>query len=210
MNPLWQFESEYLKKDPAAVICGIDEAGRGPLCGPVCAAAVILPFGLEIEGLNDSKKLSEKKRDRLYDEITKKAIAWAVAEATPEEIDELNILNATFLAMRRAVEGLSLSPTLALVDGNRSKGLPIPAECIVKGDAKSASVAAASILAKVTRDRIMQALAEEYPQYRLEQHKGYPTKEHYRLIGQHGIAPIYRKTFLKTLERHLSGEDKPV
>lgn len=139
----------------------------------------------------------------LYDEISEKAVAWAVGMASPEEIDNLNILNATYLAMKRAVEALKTKPTLALVDGNRIKGLDIPAECIVKGDAKSASIAAASIMAKVTRDRIMEALAEEYPQYHLEKHKGYPTKEHYRLIGEHGIAPIYRKSFLTTLERHL-------
>ncbi len=208
MTSLWEYETLFAQQFPGAVICGIDEAGRGPLCGPVCAGAVILPFGLAIEGLNDSKKLSEKKRNFLYQEITQKAVAWSVGTATPEEIDELNILNATFLAMRRAVAALSVSPTLALVDGNRIKGLKIPAECIVKGDAKSASIAAASIVAKVTRDRIMQALAEEYPQYCLEKHKGYPTKEHYRLIGRYGIAPIYRKTFLKTLERHLNNEEK--
>ena len=200
MTSLWEYETLFAQQFPGAVICGIDEAGRGPLCGPVCAGAVILPFGLAIEGLNDSKKLSEKKRNFLYQEITQKAVAWSVGTAAPEEIDELNILNATFLAMRRAVEALSVSPTLARLE--------IPAECIVKGDAKSASIAAASIIAKVTRDRIMQALAEEYPQYCLEKHKGYPTKEHYRLIGRYGIAPIYRKTFLKTLERHLNNEEK--
>lgn len=207
MTSLWKYEEAFAKQYPGAVICGIDEAGRGPLCGPVCAGAVILPFGIEIEGLNDSKKLSEKKRSALYDEISEKAVAWSVGTASPEEIDALNILNATFLAMWRAVEGLETKPTLALVDGNRIAGLPIPAECIVKGDAKSASVAAASIMAKVTRDRIMEALAEEYPQYRLEKHKGYPTKEHYRLIGQYGAAPIYRKSFLKTLNRHLGHEE---
>lgn len=203
MIDLWQIEKELLNKNPDIVICGIDEAGRGPLCGPVCAGAVILPFGVEIEGLNDSKKLSEKKRDYLYEKIKEKAIAWAIGLASPEEIDQINILNATYLAMKRAVDSLSEKPKFALVDGNRIQGLSIPSQCIVKGDSKSASIAAASIMAKVTRDRIMKEIAKEYPQYNLDKHKGYPTKEHYSLIGKYGVCEIYRKSFLKNLDKHL-------
>lgn len=181
------------------LICGIDEAGRGPLCGPVCAAAVILPEGLTIEGLNDSKKLSEKKREQLFPVIQQRAISYGIGMASPQEIDELNILNATFLAMRRAVEQMKIQPVFALVDGNRCKNLGIPWECVVKGDAKVISIAAASILAKVSRDHYMEQLAVQYPQYDLQKHKGYPTKQHYEKIKQFGIAPFYRKSFLKNL-----------
>lgn len=195
----WETEERYRNLYPR--LCGIDEAGRGPLCGPVVAGAVLLPEGFPIEELNDSKKLSEAKRERLYDQITAECV-WSTGIADPKEIDELNILNATYLAMRRAVEGLKMKPEFALVDGNRVRGLPVPAECIVKGDAKCPSVSAASIIAKVTRDRIMKELAQQYPQYGLDRHKGYPTKEHYRNLLHYGIAPIYRLSFLKNLEQH--------
>ena len=179
-------------------LCGVDEAGRGPLAGDVYAAACILPLEAEIEGLNDSKKLSEKKREMLYDEITQKATAWAVGTATVEEIDRLNILQATFLAMRRAVEGLSIPPTLVLVDGNQNPHLPIHSRCVIKGDATSASIAAASILAKVSRDRYMKQLAETYPQYQFEKHKGYGTKLHYEMLAAYGPSDCHRKTFLRS------------
>lgn len=182
-------------------ICGCDEAGRGPLCGPVVAAAVILSPDTEIEGLNDSKKLTEKKREALFDVIKERAVAYAIAEATPEEIDEINILNASMLAMRRAVEALPVKADFALIDGNCSRGFDIPTETIVKGDAKSASIAAASILAKVTRDRGCIELDRMYPQYNIAKHKGYPTKEHMDAVRQYGAAPIYRKTFLKFLDK---------
>ncbi len=182
-------------------VCGIDEAGRGPLAGPVYAAAVILPTGLEIEGLNDSKKLSEKKREQLFPIICEKAIAYSIGIATEKEIDEINILNATFLAMKRAVEGLSVKPDYALVDGNRYPKISndIKEEVVVKGDAKSMSIAAASILAKVSRDRFMLEVTKEYPQYCFEQHKGYGTKLHYEKILEYGPSPIHRMTFLKKL-----------
>ncbi len=182
-------------------VCGIDEAGRGPLAGPVYAAAVILPTGLEIEGLNDSKKLSEKKREQLFPIICEKAIAYSIGIATEKEIDEINILNATFLAMKRAVEGLSVKPDYALVDGNRYPKISndIKEEVVVKGDAKSMSIAAASILAKVSRDRFMLEITKEYPQYCFEQHKGYGTKLHYEKILEYGPSPIHRMTFLKKL-----------
>ncbi len=182
-------------------VCGIDEAGRGPLAGPVYAAAVILPTGLEIEGLNDSKKLSEKKREQLFPIICEKAIAYSIGIATEKEIDEINILNATFLAMKRAVEGLSIKPEYALVDGNRYPKISndIKEEVVVKGDAKSMSIAAASILAKVSRDRFMLEMTKEYPQYCFEQHKGYGTKLHYEKILEYGPSPIHRMTFLKKL-----------
>ncbi len=182
-------------------VCGIDEAGRGPLAGPVYAAAVILPTGLEIEGLNDSKKLSEKKREMLFDIIREKAIAYSVGIATEKEIDEINILNATFLAMKRAVEGLEIKPDYALVDGNRYPNInpDIKEEVVVKGDAKSMSIAAASILAKVSRDRFMLQMTEKYPEYCFSQHKGYGTKLHYEKILEHGPSPIHRMTFLKKL-----------
>ena len=196
----WDLELPYRAAHP--FLCGVDEAGRGPLCGPVVAGAVILPDGFDVSPLNDSKKLSEKKRDALYDVITS-SCCWAVGIASPEEIDAYNILNATFLAMCRAVEGLSHPPSFALVDGNRiPKGLSLPTEAVVKGDAKCPSISAASVIAKVTRDRIMADLAAQYPQYGLEKHKGYPTKDHYRRILEYGIAPIYRRSFLKSLEQH--------
>lgn len=185
--------------DGYACVCGIDEAGRGPLAGPVYAAAVILPKNTIIEGINDSKKLSEKKRDLLFDEIIQASIACSVGTASEAEIDDINILNATFLAMKRAVDGLAVKPDIALVDGNRAPKLDIPVQTIVKGDAKSVSIAAASILAKVSRDRYMLEMSEKYPQYHFEKHKGYGTKLHYEMIEQHGISPIHRRTFLKKI-----------
>ena len=181
------------------VVCGVDEAGRGPLAGPVCAAAVILPDGLVIDGLDDSKKLTEKKRDMLYDVICEEAIAYGIAFASVEEIEEMNILQATFLAMKRAVESLSVKPDIALVDGNQKPSLDIQARTLVKGDAKSPSIAAASILAKVTRDRLMTEIAEQYPQYEFPKHKGYGTKLHYEKIMEHGISPVHRRSFLKKI-----------
>ncbi len=181
------------------LICGVDEAGRGPLAGPVYAAAVILPDGIEIEGLNDSKKLSEKKREMLFDVITEKAVAYCVATASVEEIDEINILNATMLAMKRAVEGLKVNADYALIDGNCMPELNIDGEAVIKGDANSPSVAAASILAKVSRDRFMYELDKKVPQYRFAQHKGYGTKLHYECIREHGISEYHRKTFLKKM-----------
>lgn len=181
-------------------ICGVDEAGRGPLAGPVCAAAVILPENCEIEGLNDSKKLSEKKREALYDVIREKALAYCVAYGSLEEIEEFNILEATFLAMNRSIEGLGIKADYALIDGNRvPKGIKIPCETVVKGDAKSASIAAASVLAKVTRDRLLLEFDKEYPQYNFKKHKGYGTKEHTDLILEYGPSPIHRMSFLKKL-----------
>lgn len=180
-------------------ICGVDEAGRGPLAGPVCAAAVILPDGVEIEGLNDSKKLTEKKREALYDVIISKALAWSVAFGSVEEIEEYNILNATFLAMNRAIDGLNIKVDYAIVDGNQvPKGIKIPCETLVKGDAKSCSVAAASIIAKVTRDRLMLEYAEKYPNYDFEKHKGYGTAAHYKALAAYGVTPVHRKSFLKS------------
>jgi ribonuclease HII len=180
-------------------VCGVDEAGRGPLCGPVVAAAVILPLDAEIEGLNDSKKLTEKKREKLFDIIKEKAVAYAIAEATPSEIDELNILNASMLAMRRAIAALPYPADFALIDGNCKRDIPIPAQTVVKGDALSASIAAASILAKVTRDRGCIELDAQYPEYGIAKHKGYPTKDHMDAVRKYGPAPIYRKSFLKFL-----------
>ena len=182
------------------LVCGIDEAGRGPLAGPVYAAAVILPLGLEIEGLNDSKKISEKKREQLFDVICEKAVDYSIGIATEQEIDEINILNATFLAMHRAVEGLKTKPDYALIDGNQYPKIPFVAEeTVVKGDAKVMSIAAASILAKVSRDRFMLEKAKEYPQYQFEKHKGYGTKLHYEMLKEFGPSPIHRMTFLKKL-----------
>ena len=198
--PSFEYEEKHYSEGYTA-ICGCDEAGRGPLCGPVVAAAVILPLGLEIEGLNDSKKLSEKKREALFDIIKEKAIAYAIAEATPEEIDDINILNASMLAMNRAVEALSVKADFALIDGNCSRGFTIPTETVVKGDAKSSSIAAASILAKVTRDRGCAELDKIYPQYGIAKHKGYPTKDHMDAVRQHGPSPIHRKSFLKFLDK---------
>ena len=198
--PTFEYEQKHYDEGYKA-ICGVDEAGRGPLCGPVVAAAVILPLGLEIEGLNDSKKLSEKKREALFDVICEKALAYAIAEASPAEIDEINILNASMLAMRRAIEALEIPADFALIDGNCSRGFNIPTETVVKGDAKSYSIAAASILAKVTRDRGCMELDREYPQYGIAKHKGYPTKDHMDTVREHGPAPIYRKSFLKFLDK---------
>lgn len=181
------------------VICGIDEAGRGPLAGPVYAAAVILPKGHIVEGVNDSKKISEKKRDLLFDKIIDECVCYSIGIASEQEIDEINILQATFLAMRRAVEGLEIKPDIALVDGNKKPGLDIAEQTIVKGDSKSANVAAASIIAKVSRDRYMLEMAEKYPEYQFEKHKGYGTKLHYEMLEKYGISPIHRKTFLKKL-----------
>lgn len=196
--PNFDFEEKHYSEGYTA-ICGCDEAGRGPLCGPVVAAAVILPRGAVIEGLNDSKKLTEKKREALFDVICEKALAYSIAEASPEEIDEINILNASMLAMRRAVEGLKIQADFALIDGNCSRGFTIPTETVVKGDAKSLSIAAASILAKVTRDRGCLLLDKEYPEYGIAKHKGYPTKDHMDAVRKYGPSPIYRKSFLKFL-----------
>ena len=181
-------------------ICGVDEAGRGPLAGPVCAAAVILPAGAVIEGLDDSKKLTEKKRERLYDIIKETAVAYSVAYGTLEEIETVNILEATYLAMNRAIEGLSVKPDFALIDGNRvPRGIKIPCETVVKGDSRSMSVAAASVLAKVTRDRLMLEYDKKYPEYNFKKHKGYGTKEHTELIKQYGPCEIHRLSFLKNI-----------
>ncbi|MBO5384645.1 MAG: ribonuclease HII [Ruminococcus sp.] len=194
---LFDFDSELRKSYP--VICGVDEAGRGPLAGDVYAAAVVLSDGLLIDYLNDSKKISEKRREELYDIIKEKADAYCVATASVHEIDSMNILKAAMLAMKRAVEGLGIVPDLALVDGNKLPDLSCEARCIIKGDANSASIAAASVLAKVSRDRYMKKLAADYPQYAFEQHKGYGTKLHYEMIEKYGISDIHRRTFLKKL-----------
>ncbi len=196
--PTYEFEDRKYSEGYTAV-CGCDEAGRGPLCGPVVAAAVILPRGLIIEGLDDSKKLTEKKREKLFDVICEVALAYCIAEATPAEIDEINILNASMLAMRRAVMGLKIKADFALIDGNCSRGFEIPTETVVKGDSKSYSIAAASILAKVTRDRGCILLDREYPEYNIAKHKGYPTKEHMDAVRKYGPSKIHRKTFLKFL-----------
>lgn len=181
-------------------ICGVDEAGRGPLAGPVCAAAVILSSNAEIEGLNDSKKLSEKKREALFDVICEKAVAYSIAYGTLEEIEMFNILEATFIAMNRAIDGLDIKADYALVDGNRiPKGIKIPCETVIKGDTKSASIAAASILAKVTRDRLLLEYDKKYPEYNFKKHKGYGTKEHTELILKYGPCEIHRMSFLKKL-----------
>ena len=179
------------------VVCGVDESGRGPLAGDVYAAAVILPKGCVIEGVNDSKKLSEKKREALFDKIVEQCVSYGVGMASVEEIDEINILQATFLAMRRAVDALEVKPDIALIDGNRKPGLDIAQWDIVKGDASSANIAAASIIAKVSRDRYMKDIAKKYPQYQFEKHKGYGTKLHYEMLDKYGISDIHRKTFLK-------------
>lgn len=192
------FEQSALNKGYKSV-CGIDEAGRGPLAGPVYAAAVILPIGAEIDGLNDSKKLSEKKREELFDIINEIAISVSVGIATEKEIDEINILQATFLAMKRAIEGLEIPADYAIIDGNRAPELEIPTETVVKGDGKVMSVAAASIIAKVSRDRFMLKMAEEYPEYQFEKHKGYGTRLHYEMIEKYGVSPIHRRSFLKKL-----------
>ena len=198
MTELWELENE-IYAEGFSLICGVDEAGRGPLAGPVYAAAVILPRDIVIDGLNDSKKLTEKKREALFDVITERVLSCGIASASVEEIEELNILNATFLAMNRAIVKLDPTPELALIDGNRSTGIAMPSRCIVKGDSRCADIAAASILAKVSRDRYMLTLAEKYPQYHFEQHKGYGTKLHYEMLHKYGPCPIHRLTFLKKL-----------
>ncbi|MFR5876611.1 MAG: ribonuclease HII [Eubacterium sp.] len=194
----WLFYEKEALNNGFKIVCGVDEAGRGPLAGPVCAAAVILPENHMIEGVNDSKKLSEKKREALFDKIIDEAFDYSIAFATAKEIDEINILEATFLAMKRAIDGLKIRPDYAMIDGNRKPYLDIPMETIVKGDGKSASIAAASILAKVTRDRYMLDMAEQYPQYQFEKHKGYGTKLHYQMLDEFGPSEIHRQTFLRT------------
>lgn len=196
MNPLYEMDAEIRAQH--GIFCGVDEAGRGPLCGPVSVAACILNPDDPIEGLNDSKKLSEKKREALYEQIVSRALAWKVILVGPEIIDRDNILQATMGGMRQAVEELDITPNYVVVDGNRCPtGLSMPCEAMVKGDARSASISAASILTKVTRDRYMCELDKQFPQYKLAQHKGYPTKLHYELIAQYGIQPFYRRSFLK-------------
>lgn len=195
---LWEIE-DALKEKGVGVICGVDEAGRGPLAGPVCAATVILPEHLEILGLNDSKKLTDKKRRELYPIIKEQAIAYGIAFASEQEIDEINILQATFLAMKRAIAQLDGKANFALIDGNRETDFGMEVMTVVKGDSRSANIAAASILAKVTRDEYMEKLAEEYPEYGFEVHKGYGTKRHYEALREYGASPVHRKTFLKKL-----------
>ena len=198
MSELWKFEHQCYDEG-FEIVCGVDEAGRGPLAGPVCAAAVILPRDLEIEELNDSKKLSDKRRRALFEQITAQAVSYGIAFATEQEIDEINILQATFLAMRRAMERLTVRPSIALIDGNRETDFGLPVRTIVKGDSLSANIAAASILAKVTRDDFMMQQAELYPQYGFDVHKGYGTCAHYDALRKYGPCPIHRRTFLKKL-----------
>ena len=193
---MWEIEDGFYA-DGVQVICGVDEAGRGPLAGPVCAAAVILPPHLEIPGLTDSKKLTDKKRRELFPVIKEQAIAYGIGMASEQEIDEINILQATFLAMQRALDQLHVKPDLALIDGNREKDFGLPVKTVVKGDSLSMNIAAASILAKVTRDDLMVQLAQTYPQYGFEIHKGYGTKAHYAALREHGPSPIHRMSFLK-------------
>ena len=200
MNGIDMFYHENLQKQQGfRMICGVDEAGRGPLAGPVCAAAVILPEDVNIPGLNDSKKLSDKRRREMYPLIKEQAIAYCIAFATEKEIDEINILQATFLAMQRAIDGLQVKPDFALIDGNREKNFGLPVKTIVGGDGLSGSIAAASILAKVTRDDYMLELAAQYPQYGFDVHKGYGTKAHYEALAQFGPSDVHRMTFLKKL-----------
>lgn len=201
----FDFENEARAKG-FAVIAGVDEAGRGPLAGDVYAGAVILPEGYDISGLNDSKKLTEKKRELLFEKLTNDpAVDWAVGIATVAEIDEINILNAAFLAMKRAAEGLSRKPDLLLVDGNKAPETGFAEKTVIKGDALSYSIAAASIIAKVSRDRYMKTLAEQYPEYLFEKHKGYGTALHYEMIRKYGISPVHRRTFLKNFEEKHNG-----
>ncbi|MCR4935568.1 MAG: ribonuclease HII [Oscillospiraceae bacterium] len=195
---LWELENQ-IYAEGYVTLCGVDEAGRGPLAGPVCAAAVTLPRGLELPGLDDSKRLTERQREALYDQIVEEARSFGIAFATVEEIERLNILGATYLAMNRAIEALDPPPELALIDGNRSAGIRTPNRCIVKGDGRCADIAAASILAKVTRDRYMTELAAQYPEYGFERHKGYGTKAHYAALRTYGPCPIHRPSFLKKL-----------
>lgn len=192
-----KFENEAYENGYACV-CGVDEAGRGPLAGPVFAAAVVLGRGQIIDGVNDSKKLSEKKREALFDKIKEEALCYSIASVDGKTIDEINILNATFLAMKKAVEGLEIKPDFAMIDGNKTPDLSIDCEAVVKGDANSVSIAAASILAKVSRDRYMLEMAEKYPEYKFEKHKGYGTKLHYQMLDEYGPSEIHRQTFLKT------------
>lgn len=198
--PDYSKEQEFYEQG-YKVICGIDEAGRGPLCGPVVAAACILPDGLYIDGLNDSKKLTEKKREKLFDIIKESALAYCIAQASVEEIDNLNILEADLLAMRRAIDGLSIKPDLALIDGNIARDFQIDAVPVIKGDAISMNIAAASILAKVTRDRMCIDLDREFPEYGIAKHKGYGTKAHMDALRQYGPSPIHRKQFIRFLEK---------
>ena len=193
---LWSIERACFESG-CQLICGVDEAGRGPLAGPVCAAAVILPPELQIPGLNDSKKLTDKKRRELFDVIVSEAVSYGIAMVGEQEIDEINILQATFRAMEQAVARMDVRPDLVLVDGNRSPGLPLPVKTVVKGDSLSASIAAASILAKVTRDRFMEQMDQVYPQYGFAVHKGYGTKRHYEALREYGPSPLHRMTFLK-------------
>ena len=193
---MWEIENTYYS-DTVTYICGVDEAGRGPLAGPFCAAAVILPRDLEIPGLTDSKKLTDKKRRELFPIIKEQAIAYGIGFASEQEIDEINILQATFLAMQRAIDQLEGKADLALIDGNRQKDFGLPAVTVVKGDSLSASIAAASVLAKVTRDDLMLEMAETYPDYGFEIHKGYGTKAHYEALRKYGASPIHRQSFLK-------------
>lgn len=195
---MWQFEEKYYNQG-IKLVCGVDEAGRGPLAGPVCAAAVILPAHIDIPGLDDSKKLSDKRRRELFPVIKEQAIAYGIGFADCNEIDQINILQATFLAMERAIATLSIKPEVALIDGNRQKDFGLPVETVIHGDSLSASIAAASILAKVTRDDLMLEMANEYPQYSFEIHKGYGTKAHYAALAECGPCPIHRMTFLKKL-----------
>lgn len=198
---MWEIEDENYAEG-FRVICGVDEAGRGPLAGPVCAAAVILPPHTRIPGLNDSKKLTDKKRRELFPVICEQALAYGIGMATEQEIDEINILQATFLAMQRAMDGLQVRPDLALIDGNRQKDFGLPVKTVVKGDSLSANIAAASVLAKVTRDDLMIRQATEFPEYGFEIHKGYGTKAHYAALEQYGPSPIHRMTFLKKFYEH--------
>lgn len=198
MTELWELENE-IYAEGFDLICGVDEAGRGPLAGPVCAAAVILPRDIEIAGLNDSKKLTDKKRETLYDVICENAVTYGIAFASIEEIESINILNAAMLAMNRAIEKLTPQPQLALIDGNRNSAINIPSRCVIKGDAKCADIAAASILAKVTRDRYMLEMAEKYPEYHFEKHKGYGTKLHFEALREYGPSEIHRPSFLRKM-----------
>ena len=199
-EPLRQILENELRAQGFRAVCGVDEAGRGPLCGPVVAAAVILPPDAVIEGLNDSKKLSPKKRDELFEVVKQTALAWCIAEASVEEINEMNILEADLLAMRRAIAGLRIPADFALIDGNVARDFPIPARAVIKGDATSPSIAAASILAKVHRDRLCEELDRAYPQYGIAKHKGYGTKAHMEALRQYGPSPIHRKLFIRFLD----------
>lgn len=194
---LYEFDREIKNKSGAKLLCGVDEAGRGPLAGDVYAAAVVFPENVIIDGINDSKKLSEKKREALFDEIKEKAMAYCIATASVREIEEINILNAAMLAMKRAVEGLDITPELVLIDGNKTPDIRPQAISVVKGDAKSQSVAAASILAKVARDRYMKEMDKKYPEYQFSKHKGYGTKLHYEMVDKYGLCDIHRPSFFK-------------